>query len=423
MTILAFLGILTILVLVHELGHFSIAKLFKVKIIEFGLGYPPRLFSFTFKETVYSLNSLPLGGFVRMLGEEESSEQGSFSRKSPWQRLAILSAGSAMNLLLPIFLFWGAFIIPHSVHETKVVILEVAANSPAEKAGLAKGDIVSTVEGDTIFNSNDLLNLIQSNLNASSDWVIERNDSLKEIYIPEIRENPPEGEGSIGIKIGNGRVYLENVPPGSSLEALGFRSGDLILQINGVRVFDSGEFYELMEGTTEPYEILLLRGTTLKKIPITDPLISIEEISTSTLGSIKRSNNIFKATEMSIEQLISIFSLIGREVSSLLKGTTQLQLAGPVGIAKITGDVAKSGINSLLLWAGILSINLGILNLLPIPALDGGRIVFVLFELVSGGKRLSPQHEKLIHVVGFFSLIGLIFMITVNDIQQIIGPA
>ena len=107
----------------------------------------------------------------------------------------------------------------------------------------------------------------------------------------------------------------------------------------------------------------------------------------------------------------------------MLKGTTQLQLAGPVGIAKITGDGAKSGINSLLLWAGILSINLGILNLLPIPALDGGRIVFVLFELVSGGKRLSPQHEKLIHLVGFFSLIGLIFMITVNDIQQIIGPA
>ena len=149
----------------------------------------------------------------------------------------------------------------------------------------------------------------------------------------------------------------------------------------------------------------------------------LDKIQTRTLNSVIRHNSITEAAALSIDRVFDIFSLIHREISSMLSGSSQLQLTGPVGIAKITGDVAKSGINSLMLWAGILSINLAILNLLPIPALDGGRIVFVLFELVSGGRRLAPRSEKLIHLVGFLGLIGLILIITVNDIQRIIGPA
>ena len=141
-TIPIFLAVLGLLVVAHELGHFAVAKLAKVKVIEFGVGYPPRLWAFTRGETTYSINLLPLGGYVRMLGEEDPEHEQSFARRSALTRLAVLFAGPAMNAILPIFLLTIVFMMPQSVVETNVIVLKVAAGSPAADAGVLPGDII-----------------------------------------------------------------------------------------------------------------------------------------------------------------------------------------------------------------------------------------------------------------------------------------
>ncbi|MQF86881.1 MAG: RIP metalloprotease RseP [SAR202 cluster bacterium] len=421
MAIFFFIGILTLLVLAHELGHFAMAKLFKVKVLEFGIGFPPRVFKVTYKDTNYTFNLLPLGGFVRMLGEDRSTDENSFSQKNPWQRLAILSAGSIMNLILPFFLFWAVLTIPHSIPTTNVVILEISPNSPAEEAGLATGDIIRTVDGHAILTSADLITVIK-NTDSPSTWVIKRNQSLQEISIPKARNNPPEGQGPVGIRIGAGRVFLENIDPESEIFNLGFKNNDLLLKINEQTIQSKDAFIKTTSNSPIPLNILLLRGNQFINTQVNSSTALFTAQQVAVLPSSTHAYGFLESIPLALKQMVNIFQLIHREVTSVLKGSGQIQFAGPIGIAQITGDAAKAGFSSLVLWAAILSINLAILNLLPIPALDGGRIVFVLIELIAGGRRLAPNHEKLIHLIGFFSLIGLILMVSINDIQRIIGP-
>ena len=157
MTVLLFLAVLGLLVIVHELGHFTAAKLARVQVLEFGVGLPPRVFGFTWGGTTYSLNLLPLGGFVRMLGEEDPTAPASFAGKRAWQRLVILGAGSTMNAVLPVLLLTVVFMTPQPVLVTDVTVLSVAPGSPAERAGSEPGDLVRTADGKRIANSSGAL--------------------------------------------------------------------------------------------------------------------------------------------------------------------------------------------------------------------------------------------------------------------------
>jgi regulator of sigma E protease len=343
LTILAFLGVLAIVILAHELGHFATAKACKVKVEEFGLGFPPRLLSFRRGETLYSLNAIPLGGFTKMAGEEDPEVERSLASKGVGTRLLVLSAGSIMNFILPFLLLSIAFMVPHDVTIGKVTVMEVAENSPAAITGITDGDIIISVNDEPINNTSDLNRYTQMNLGSEITILVEHSDTTQEELRLIPRWRPPEDEGAMGVAV-------------STLEAT-------------------------VERQSEPF---------------------------------------WRAIPMGVNQAIETMVLFKNAILSMFIGTTSIGgVGGPVAIAQITGEVAKAGISPLLEWTAFFSLNLAIINLLPLPALDGGRIAFVLLEWVRRGKRVSPKREGLVHLVGFFMLMVFMLAITLQDIIRI----
>jgi len=344
LTIVAFIGVIVVLIVAHELGHFITAKASGVKVEEFGIGFPPRLLSVRRGETLYSLNAIPLGGFVKMAGEEDPKEPRSLASKSIGIRLLVLSAGSLMNALLPLLLFSIAFMIPHNVVIGQVFVEEVAPNSPAAMAGIESGDMIIGINGRTVNNTIDLSRYIQLNLGKDTTIVVKHSDSTTEDIKAIPRWKPPEGQGAIGIVVNTA--------------------------------------YPTIVSQHYPF---------------------------------------WRAIPMGASECIETFVLFKNGIISMIIGATPVEVAGPVGIAQITGEVAKAGISPLLEFAGFISINLAIINILPLPALDGGRIVFVLLEWVRRGKRVSPKTEGLVHFIGFAMLMVLILLITYQDIIRIVS--
>ena len=343
-TTLIFLGVLAVLIITHELGHFATAKAFGVRVDEFGLGFPPRLISVKRGETRYSLNAIPLGGFTKMAGEEDPKVPRSLASKGIGTRLIVLSAGSIMNALLPILLFSIAFMVPHDMVTGEVLVKEVAPNSPAAAAGIEAGDIVLSINNKPVHNIGDLHRYIHLNLGKEVDLVVRHSDAtIDEVQVIP-RWKPPEGQGAMGIAIS---------------------------MLNPTVVSQSEPFW--------------------------------------------------RAIPMGASECIETFVLFKNEILRWFIGATPPQVAGPVGIAQLTGEVAKAGISPLLEFTGFISINLAIINIFPLPALDGGRIVFVLLEWVRRGKRISPRTEGLVHAIGFAMLMAAMVAIAYQDVIRIIS--
>ena len=338
----SFVGVLVVLIVFHELGHFVAAKALGVRVLEFGLGYPPRLFGVQRGETLYSINLVPLGGFVRMQGENDPSEPRSLASKGVGTRFVILTAGPVMNLLLPIVIFTLIFALPQRALAGTVVIEEVAPDSPAAVAGLLPGDEILSIDGHPVENNADVAYALQLRLGARTSWEVQRgNETLTFSVIP--RWNPPEGQGATGVRI-----------------------------------------------TTEELQQVTRRYTWWHAVP------------------------------MSAQRVVEMLVLFKNEVYRWIIGASAPQLAGPVGIAQMTGEVARAGgVMSLMEFTALLSINLAILNILPIPMLDGGRLVFVAIEFVGRGRRVPPEKEGLVHLIGFILLIGLAIVITYFDILRV----
>jgi len=342
--IFSLLGVLILLVLVHEAGHYFSARAFGVKVEEFGLFFPPRLWSFTRGGTRYSINAIPIGGFVKLAGEEDPDVTGSLASKKPWVRIIVLAAGSIMNAILPIILFSLAFMIPHNVVKGEVVVQEVAPGSPAEEMGIRVGDTILVINGITVEGLVDVSTQINLKLGQELEMVVEHTDATRETIMVVPRWRPPEGEGAVGI--------LSAVPDADTVR-------------------ESFPFWEAIpKGFTES---------------------------------------------------IDTYVLYKNGIISLIIGSAPATVAGPVGIAELTGEAARAGFSYLLQFAAFFSINLAIINIFPLPALDGGRIVFVVLEWIRGGKRISARVEGLIHTAGFFLLIAAMLAITYQDIARIIA--
>jgi regulator of sigma E protease len=340
---LPFLIIIVLLILVHEIGHFTAAKLFGVRVLEFGVGFPPRVAVVKRGETEYSINALPLGGFVRMLGEEDPSDPASLAAKSRPVRIAVLSAGAFMNFLLAIVLFTMGFMIPREVSVGRAVIGEVIAGAPAEEAGLQTGDVIYKINGRDIQNTQEAGYNIRLNLGETMTMTVKRGREFLDVNV-RARWAPPEGQGPTGIVIGAQYPFTEmqSYPPWKALP-LGWRA---------------------------------------------------------TFDALKLARN---------------------EVISWVKGASNPQVAGPVGIAQATGEVVKeAGWKSLTDLSALLSINLAVLNILPLPMLDGGRIVFVLVEVLRRGRRIAPQKEALVHLIGLVFFMTLFVVISYFDVARII---
>ncbi|MBC7232915.1 MAG: RIP metalloprotease RseP [Chloroflexi bacterium] len=340
----AFIIVFSAVVLVHELGHFWMARRGDIVVQEFGLGYPPRLKTVAVRNGVeYTLNAIPVGGFVRLLGEEDPSHPGSFASKSAGVRLRTLLAGPVMNLLLAAALFMCAFMLGEQVVEGKVVVYSVAPNSPAEQAGIRAGDVILALEGQQIDNVVELVELTHAFQGREISVSVLRGDEHLLVRLtPRVR--PPEGEGAMGITISMQEGYQVKTVHHPPWEAawLGVREVwvTILLTIAG--------FVQMFRGAISPKE-----------------------------------------------------------------------LTGPVGIFQISGMVAQTGLVNLIRFTGFLSVNLCILNLLPIPGLDGGRIALILLEKIRGGKRMAPQQESLINFLGLVLIMAFMLIVSYFDILRI----
>ena len=434
-SIISFILILLPLVILHEFGHYFSAKFFKIKVLEFGFGFPPKLFSFwsskkliyfekkidnleslintnifistefkngkefideihldkkssfesenesyevnvnevhdnyiQVKEMQWSFNLLPLGGFVRPFGEDDSSHPDSFYVKNAFQRFVVLVSGVVINLLLPFVIFFFTSLLISEEIKSDLIIVDVSNESPAFNSGLKAGDKIVSINDDKIYNMNDLQRVLTSNLGKSIEITVDRgvpnpfaksweqnfeyNQNILN-FISTPRWSPPEGEGALGISI-----------------------------------------------SVEKSEIIQV------------------------------DNGIIKSINNSYESVAQLISLSINSIKAIFNESTNPQFSGPVavgpvGISQITGSVASSDLtlnSKLKVYAeliSILSLSLGIINLLPIPALDGGRILFVLIEILRGGRKVPPDKERMVHSLGFMLMIFLLILVTFQDISRI----
>ena len=438
-SILSFILILLPLVILHEFGHYFSAKFFKIKVLEFGFGFPPKLFSYwssrkriyfeknnfdfnglegkkifvathfdnnkefvseffmnnkesfssktenyevkideikndslVIRDMQWSFNLLPLGGFVRPFGEDNSNHPDSFYVKNAFQRFIVLVAGVLINLILPFFLFFFSSLFITEVDKSDLIILDINKDSPALNAGLKVGDKILKIDDKDIHNMNDLQRILTSKLGKDILINVDRgipnpfaesweenfsyNDNIAQ-FSATPRWNPPEGEGALGIAV-----------------------------------------------SVQNYRTINIRNGILDSIK--NSYYSVSQLVTLSINSVK--------------------AIFNDSSNPQFSGPVAV---GPVGISQITGSVASSEltisgkIKVYIELISILSLSLGVINLLPIPALDGGRILFVFIEILRRGKRVSPDKERIVHSLGFALMISLLVLVTCQDISRIFDSA
>ncbi len=422
--------LLVILVVIHELGHFATARAFGVKVLEFGVGFPPQIFgiytgrtpvmlhpqtqfiglegphelrpgqrvrvgsleddefglvafevelhrkrekeeteshfnrpvdrllwhegrvrsvdngSFELADMLYSVNAIPLGGFVRLAGESNPTVPQSLASRPPWQRIIVMAAGSAMNALLPLLIFTIMFMLPQDVEVGRLTVSDVIEGSAAAEAGIVPGDALLKANGQTIERRLDFTREVNLNGGAEMTLLLER----------------------------DGQTETVRLHPRFDADASRW--------LAGVRV------------------------------DLTDARIE------------SRARPLWEAIPDSFVGTWELLVLLKQSVSGMISEGAAPDLAGPVGIAQMTGEVTREGGLSGWLSVGVLlSVNLAIINILPFPMLDGGRIVFVVIEWLRRGKRVPPEKEALVHFIGLAVLIAGIIAITANDIMRLIDMA
>jgi len=385
---LLFIPLIMFLVIIHEFGHFVTAKLSGVKVDEFGIGFPPRIYGKSFKGTIYSINFIPLGGFVKLAGmsDKKNVEAGDFKEKKILTKAMILFSGSIVNLLFPILIFIILFMIPREYVVGQVNVLGVAPDSPAEISGLKSGDQIISINGKKIDNHIDLVQNVMLNLGSEVELGVRKGSNINGILIAQ--------EFSIIENIN--LLARMNTPTQTIVEKV----SDPINEVSIIEV--------------KKYDPNLLLGDKIVQGPLGIM------IGTSNIKPVIRSYSFFEAIPMSISKISGILTTLKNTFFKWFKGGP-IPLGGPIGVAQITGEVAKEGVLPVLELMALLSISLGILNLLPLPPLDGGRIALLVFEYINGDI-LTAEREKVIMVIGlivvtvFFILFPLYL-----DISRIIN--
>jgi regulator of sigma E protease len=367
-TILAFIVVLVILVLAHEIGHFVVARLAGITVQEFGVGYPPRIGSVTWRGTRYSLNWIPLGGFVKMLGEDgeieaermrerglseaaiERAMQGSFNRRPIVVRVIVLVAGVAMNFLLAVVLFAAALSLPSPAWVGPLTVTAVQPNSPAATY-LELGDRIIAADGRTFQFSTDLTRYVTSRAGEPVTLTVERQGGTREITLtPRVLTDAQRSQGLSPVGFSWTATQENQAAPAH------------------------GPVDAIVLGASEAWQLAV-------QIP----------------GALWQ----------------TVLGLVG-----LGPGVSDAR--GPIGIAEMTGQMLQQPLVYQLGFMGLLSVNLAVLNILPFPPLDGGRVLVVLIEAVRR-RRLPAEREALIYLTGFLVLMALVILISLRDIARLPG--
>ncbi len=426
--------VLSVIIVIHELGHFLVAKFFKIKVETFSVGFGPRLVGFAIGETDYRISAFLLGGYVKMAGETPSDtitgEAYEFLSKPKWQRFLVAAAGPAMNVFLAIGLVMGLFLYGTDVPEFvlgQAVIGIVEPGSPAERAGLKQGDLVVSLDGKEKPDWQAVQNDFLTSPGHTLPIVIERAGSrIQTTITPERRGREDAGYAGMLPVI---RTVVRAVQPNSPAMAAGVKPGDEIIRVNGVDLRNSGRtIQQAIQETTEktfpitvvrnenqPQEIVLDVTPVLrdgrKMIGIDVPVPTVH-MKLGLLGALQ------KSIETNKENAVLIFQVIGR----LIKRQASLrQLDGPVGIVAVSGQAYEAGFDTLLTFMAVISLNLGILNILPIPILDGGVILLLVVESLMGHDLSLRMKERIVQA-SFVFLLMLTVIVLYNDVVKLLPP-
>lgn len=426
MSIIIAILVFSVIIIFHELGHFLLAKRNGIAVTEFSLGMGPRLLSKVIGETRYSLKLFPIGGSCMMVGEDDDDDsQGSFNRASVWARISVVAAGPIFNFILA-FIF--AMIITSVTGYDPSTILQVEEGSPAQKAGLQEGDVITEFQGRHISIGRDLE--LYMTLHGLQDENVtltyERDGEEHEIsYTADSQTSyllgfyySTEGEPEVT------QVMLD----GSMMEA-GVQAGDIIREINGVKISTGQDIQDYIAANPlDGSEITLgiERNGDIRQISVTPKMT--KQVDSGFVYNLYREKTNFPGVikYSAVEVRYWITSTI-ESLVMLVKGQfTVNDLSGPVGIINVIGDSYEEAKTEgtvmvwmqMLYWAILLSANLGVMNLLPIPALDGGRLVFLIIEAIRR-KKINPNVEGMIHFAGFVLLMVLMVFVMFNDIRRI----
>lgn len=426
LNILVAIIIFSVIVVFHELGHFLLAKKNGIEVTEFSLGMGPRLLSTVKGNTRYSLKLFPIGGSCMMVGEDgEEDGPGSFGHASVWGRISVVAAGPIFNFILA-FVF--ALVITSVMGYDPPKVLSVEENSPAEEAGLQVGDIITSFQGKPISIGRDI-SLYESLYGMQQDQIkmtVKRDGKKIDLNFKAASEKKymlgfsyvPDGEPEIT------EVFVD----GAMMKA-GVLAGDVITAVDGTKV-STGEELQTYLGEHPLGEnavtITVSRDGKEKEFTV-QPTVRTQVSTGFVYNLYREKTNFFGVLKYSAVEVRYWISSTIDSLGLLIKGTFRVNdLSGPVGIVDAIGSSVEEAKSEgtvvmwmqMFYWAILLSANLGVMNLLPLPALDGGRLVFLLIEAVTK-KKVNPNIEGMIHFAGFVLLMALMFFVFMNDIKRL----
>jgi regulator of sigma E protease len=443
MTILAAIVMLGILIFVHELGHFLVAKRSGVGVLKFSLGFGPKLVGVKRGETEYLLSAFPLGGYVKMIGEDPADASAeaadparSFSQKSVATRARIILAGPAANLLLPVLIFWGVFAIVGQPYFLPIVGAP-DAGSPAAQAGLLPGDRVQALNGERIERWTDVDAAVQASAGTPLTFTMMRDGRAFDVRLTPRAVATPDifGQETQTWDLGLHPLLstrIGQVLPGHVAEQAGLRSGDRIVALNGTPVVEWEQLAKTIhESPGKPVRLTVERDGRRFDVEVTprptkqQTASGEEEIGLIGIGPAPESHyqrlNPVTALVAGVKETARLSALIVQGFVKLIQGRISPKtIGGPILITQMAGEVVQRGTGQLLSFTALLSINLAILNLLPIPVLDGGHLLFSLIEWLRG-KPVSLRKREIAQQVGMVLLVGLMIFAFYNDIFRLLG--
>lgn len=428
-SLLAFLFVLGVLVFVHELGHFLVARYHGVRCLTFSLGFGPKILQTKRGDTVYCISAIPLGGYVKMAGEHgDEGREGrddEFLSKTKWQRFQILLAGPAMNLALAVVIMAGVLLqmgarVPLYLDQPPV-IGSVADGSPAEAAGILPGDLVLSVAGRPVDTWDELDLLIMERADREVEVALRRDGEVRAVRVTPVgRTQWNVGDLGVGPDISPQVVGFS--PQASAARDAGMEIGDLIEAVDGRRVTRPSLIEAINGSGGEPVTLRIRRDGAAREITLAPERVgdawmigvSLEAFEVRVVEP-----GLFEAFVLSIRQNYEGSQLIFRTLWGLMtRETPASQLVGPVGIAQLSGDAAEIGWAALFRLMAMISLNLGILNLLPIPVLDGGHISVLAMEAVARRDFSARLKERML-LAGFVVLLTLMVTVIYNDLTRV----
>jgi len=425
-TVISFLLVLGVLIFIHELGHFAVAKWANVGVERFSLGFGPRLIKVKRKETEYCISLIPFGGYVKMVGEnpdeevKEEDEKRSFSGKPLNLRALIVAAGSVMNLVLALFLFPLIFMLGIEVPayiDKPAVIGYVAKGEAGDKAGLKKGDTIEGINSKKVATWEDFFRELTLNPDKSLSISISRDSTVSTVTFPSEILNTGMGVYPLIPPV------IGDVSKGFPAEKAGLKSGDVIKTVDGMPISHWVELQEIIKQSAGEKVFLIERGENSFQVEIA-PVYNVE-LKAYIIGVMQGEDTVvkrygfFESVRLGLSRAMDMVVLLFMVIKGLIFGAYSVKtLGGPIMIAQVAGRAAESGIVELFSIIAFLSLQLGIINLLPIPVLDGGHLFFFLIEKIRG----KPLSEKILSVsqqIGMALLIALMVFVTWNDILRL----